>query len=59
MKEAEPESNKMETVFGKVGDLYVDHQKTWDNATEVENIASDDKAEDMDDNEDIDMQQNK
>ena len=55
VKEAEPESNKMETAFGKVGDLYVDHQKTWDNATEVEDIASDDEAEDMDDNEDIDM----
>ena len=55
VKEAEPKSNKMETVFGKVGDLYVDHQKTWDNATEVEDIASDDEAEDMDDNEDIDM----
>ena len=55
VKEAEPESNKMKTVFGKVGDLYVDHQKTWNNATEVEDIASDDKAEDMDDNEDIDM----
>ena len=45
----------MKTVFGKVGDLYVDHQKTWDNATGVENIASDDKAEDMDDNKDINM----
>ena len=48
-------SNTLEAAFGKVGDLYMEHQNTWDNSAEVEDAASEDEEEDMDEDENDDI----
>ena len=51
--ELPPPSDQLETAFGKVGEIYVKHQQTWNNAEEVELVDSEGESEedgsDMDD----------
>lgn len=47
-----PVSNTIKAAFGEVGDLYLKHQHTWDNAAEVEDVASEDEEDDMEENKD-------
>jgi hypothetical protein len=44
-----PVSNKLEEAYSRVTDLYVKHQRNWDNADSVEIIKFNDDNE-MDDN---------
>ncbi len=48
-------SDDLEIAFGKVGDLYVRHQNTWDNTAEVDSADEIDNSTDSYDSDEDDV----